>query len=58
MSCVAHEDEECRGVALAYAGVVKVLHIAADGVVVAAGLCCGVNLHVETFLDLPVEPWL
>ena len=58
MSCVAHEDEECRCLALTDASVVEVLHIAADGTVGRAGLACGVNVDIEAFLNLPVGPRL
>ena len=55
---VAHEDEEGRRFVLADTRVVKVLDVAADGGVGGAGLFLGHHIHVEAFLDFPVDPRL
>ena len=58
LACVADKDNESRCCALADASVVEVLHVGLNGVIVAAGLCCGHYIHVKTFLYLPVDPRL
>ena len=55
---IAHEDEESRRRALADTRVIEVLHIAADGAVGAASLGGGHHVHVDAFLDFPVDPGL